>query len=164
MSSAIENRLQAIIDKKEAMRLRMANLKKLVNVLVTHISQHPELNLDKLLLQQFQVLGRELVGMDSALVDLSTISIVNHFYCKPNKNSNLNIVYSLHNLSQEKPTTHPIPEYTSVYAKTAYGKEVVGVKWHDPKAETGFFLLYNYTDTYSFDQAAVKKAVRNCSH
>lgn len=53
----------------------------------------------------------------------------------------------------------PRPDYSIVYTANSAGKEAVGVKHNDKKAAKGSFLLYKFTDTYTFPKRTIDKAV-----
>lgn len=53
----------------------------------------------------------------------------------------------------------PRPDFSIVYTANSAGKEAVGVKHKDAKVAKGSFVLYKYSDTYTFSKRIVEKAV-----
>lgn len=53
----------------------------------------------------------------------------------------------------------PRPDYSTIYTANSAGKEAVGVRHTDKKATKGCFLLYKYTDSYTFSKRTIDKAV-----
>lgn len=56
-----------------------------------------------------------------------------------------------------------MPDHSFVLGANSFGKEVVGVKHKNKRARDGCFLLYTFTDTYTFKQTIVNEAVNACS-
>lgn len=62
-------------------------------------------------------------------------------------------------MSQEEGTATAKPDYNTVFSANSFGKEAVAVKHVDKKARKGCFLLYTYTDSYTFPKKSVENAV-----